>query len=230
MIKLTAEQNALHQQALSLSRRHRKLESEIVEVLQKVDACKLFRKLDKPSLFVYTVETLGFSEAVAYSFITVSRKAQIVPELKAAIASESLSVSKAARIVSTINAENAAELIEFAAGHSSREIDQEMARRNPRAASPDKVRPISAENVQLMVNLTQETLTLLKRAQSLAAQNGSSTEYGAVLGQVLDFYLERRDPVRKAKRAEARAQARAREAGRHAPHSHPATNPDAQLC
>ena len=83
---MNSEQTQLHERALALSHKHRELEGQIVDVLQQVEKSKLYRLLDQPSLFSYAVQVLGFSEAVAYAFITVSRKALVVPELKAAIA------------------------------------------------------------------------------------------------------------------------------------------------
>ena len=149
---------------------------------------------------MYATKILGLSEPVAYSFIAVSRKSLKVPQLKAAIQARQLSVSKASRIISTLRSENAEELISFAQTHTTRQIDFEIARRNPHAAKRDRIKPLSGDLIEITVKVSKATYEKLKRVESLEAQKGNSIELGHVLDVALESHLNKHDPVRKAER------------------------------
>jgi hypothetical protein len=110
MQTISTEHNALHSLAISLCSSHRRVEAEIIAVLQDIDRCRLYKKLGQPSLFSYAVNLLGLSESVSYAFIAVARAAIEIPELNFAIQKQKLSVAKAKRIVSVLKPENAASL------------------------------------------------------------------------------------------------------------------------
>jgi hypothetical protein len=139
----------------------------------------------------------------------VARKTREIPELRAAVDHGQLSVSKASRIVSGLTKENASEVISFAMTHTSNEIDEEMARRNPEKPRRDSNRPVGNDMVELHAQISTATDKKLKRAQSLLASKGKATNLDGVLSECLDLYLDHHDPVRKAERAEARAARRA---------------------
>ena len=67
-------------------------------------------------------------ESHAYAFITVSRKAVEVPELKTAIASGTLNLSTAKRVVSVIERSNQKEWIRKASTLSQRNLEREVVR------------------------------------------------------------------------------------------------------
>lgn len=200
-MKLTSRQQQMHERALNLVKQHSRIEAELIQSLQEIDACKLYKKLECPSLFVYATQKLGLSEAVAYAFISVARKAKEIDSLQSAIKKQELSVSKATRIVSSLRPENAKELIEFAKTHTSKQIDFKLAEKHPERRYFDKITPISKTHVEMRALLSIDTLEKLKRAESLVAQNGSIGKLNEVLSAVLDVYLYHKDPVKKAERA-----------------------------
>jgi hypothetical protein len=187
----------LHDRAVELCREHRRVEFALIEVLQQIEAAKFYRVFGCASLFKYAVDVLGMSESSAYSFITVARKAAAVPELQRTLRAQSLSVRTASRLASALTIDNAAELIEFAKTHNSRELDREIARRNPQAAHRVFIRDLSDDHVSLKISLRRQTLAKLKRAQDLMG----GVELEEVLDRVLDQHLERKDPVKRAERA-----------------------------
>ena len=130
----------IHEEAMTFARDYKALEVKLIAVLREVERIKLYRKLELTSLFSYATAQLHLSEPTAYSFITVARKTMDLPRLNVALAKQEISVYKASRIASVLHAENADELIEFAKAHSIREIDREVARRNPRALAPDRTK------------------------------------------------------------------------------------------
>jgi 5-methylcytosine-specific restriction endonuclease McrA len=204
-LELTARQTELHTRALRLSREHRELEAKLCECLREIDETKLFKKLGWPSLFIYATRELGLTEAIAYAFISVARKSREIPELKVAIGDKTLSVAKASRMVSGLNLENAGELIEFAKTRSTRELEAELARRNPESRRRDCVRPVDGDSIELRAFLPKSAKLKLERVTALLAQKGKPTNLASAIESALDEYLKHHDPVEKARRAEARA-------------------------
>ena len=216
---------SLHEHALRLSRQHRRLESELVAVLTEIERLKLHRTLGFSSLFTYTVSALGLNEPVAYTLITVARKAKEFEALGEAIFSQQLSVSRASRIVAALTKENATELIEFAATHTQRETDQEVARLSDR-------RTERHENLDVSL----EVLELLKKTQDLmASKKKRNLKLDETLKLVLEEFLDRHEPVRKAERARQRVEKdtpknTARVAPRSAPRSAPRITAENSVC
>ena len=200
-MNLTAEQKALHERAIDLCRQHRMLEWQIIEILQKIERMKIYKKLEVTSLFQYALRFLGLSEPTAYMFISVARRSAAIPALQSAVKGQRLTLSKATRIVSAITNENSAELIAFAEKNSIRAIDYEIARRNPRTTPRESAKPISADQIELKFSISKKTLEKLKRAQSILAQKqGQYPDMSHALEALLDEYLKRQDPVEKARR------------------------------
>lgn len=111
-MKLSAENERLHRQAVNFCREYRVLEWKIVEVLRKIDQTKLYLNFEVTSLFQYAVKCLNLPESTVYTLITVARKSAIIPNLESALREQKLSASKAARIVSVITEENSSALID----------------------------------------------------------------------------------------------------------------------
>lgn len=191
----------IYNRALKLSRTYRKIEQQIIEILIQVEETKLYRILNKPSMFLYATELLNLSEAVAFSLISVAGKARAVPALREAIAEQKISTSKASRMVAFIGQNNANELIQFASCHTSQEIDFEVAKRNTRVKVRDKVKVISEDQVRLTLTVDKATLKALRRVQSLRAQKGKPATLSESLSALTQHYLNTQDPVRKAERA-----------------------------
>jgi hypothetical protein len=204
ILALSPEQSALHERALQLCHEHRVVEWRLIEVIGEIDRTKLYKKLGVSSLFQYAVQLLGLSEPVAYGFISVTRKVQIVPSLGEEIRIERLTVAKASRFVSALTVENGSELIAFAQNHSIRELDFEVARRNPKKDVGESARPISEDRVSLKLTISRQTLCGLKRVRLLigAGQSQLPTMEQA-LDAMVELYLAKNDPLEKARRAVA---------------------------
>lgn len=221
-VKLSDNESGIHDHAIELCRKHRELEWKIIEVLQKIDRMKLYKKLGGTSLFDYSVRILKLSEPVAYSLIRVARKSLEIPELGASVKAGTLSANKAARLVAALNRENAGDLISFAATHSARETDFEVARLNPSKVVQARAKPIGEDLVEIKVVVSRSVHEKLVRAQNIAAQRaGKHVGLPETLEQIVDDFLGRRDPVKKAERALQR------EASRQAKHTASET---AKLC
>ena len=199
-LNLNPAQTKMHDRAVSLSRSHRQVESELVGVLGEIGRAGLWRVFERTSLFGYAVGELGLSEPVAYAFIAVARKAMLVPALGTAVAGRRL-------IVSCLTPENAEDVIAFASAHTSRETDAEVARRNPKGTEGHRSKPLGGGRVRIAVTVSTATHEALERVRSLEAQRGKSGGLERALEAAAEASLERRDPVRRAQRAQAQARA-----------------------
>ncbi len=202
---LDKNQLELHERALQLSREFRRKESELILIIGEIDQQKFFKRLGYASLFTYAVGALGLSEANSYAFIAVARKSREIPELKIAVIEQKITVAKASRIVAAITKENAPDLVKFAAAHTTRQTEVEVARLQPSAAASDRIRFKGEDLVQLECGITKGTLEKLDRVKSILAAKGRFS-LDKVLSEVLDDYLQRHDPVRKAERVLAKNQ------------------------
>jgi hypothetical protein len=75
----------IHERALSLAKQFKKVQAELLDIIQEIDSRKIFRNLGYNSLWDYCLTGLCLSESDADCFIRISRKSQSVPELKEAI-------------------------------------------------------------------------------------------------------------------------------------------------
>ncbi len=191
----------LHNKALELAKDFKRIEIELVGIIQKIDAFKIYRKLGFASLYEYVNQGLGLSESVSYSLINVSRKSMAVPELKSAIQQGSLSISQAKRITSVITSVNASALIAKAKVMTQKEIEKEVARINPKAAVPERARYISETRVELRLSLKEDIMKNLRRIQDLECQRTKTTcDLEKTLEVIIDDYIQKHDPVKKSEK------------------------------
>jgi len=191
----------LHSKAQELVTRYLKTEADLIEIFQKMDHLKAYRELGSPSLYAYATEKLGLPDGAAYNLITVARKAREVPALQAEIKNGSLTVSKARRISSVVTLENQDHWIGLAKTLPKAALEKEIARAAPQTLTPERAKYVTADRIKLELGVSEELMKKLKRVQDLFSQAGSrAATLEEALNVMADLYLERKDPVVKAKR------------------------------
>lgn len=205
---LTEEEERLHERALASASRYAEAEAELLHVISAVDKGRLFLKFDLSSTFAYCLKHLGLSEAVAFNFINVARKCAEVPTLKEAIEKGELGVSKARKIVPVLTKENDKEWIQKAIELPQARLEREVAERAPsRKASEmsERMRPIKGKRVKIELNVSEDLVKRLRRAQDLVCgKRQSLAGLEEVLEELIETYLKREDPVRRADRTQTR--------------------------
>ncbi|MCM2281792.1 MAG: hypothetical protein NDI61_08085 [Bdellovibrionaceae bacterium] len=201
---------AIHSRTCAAVERLKACEADLIRCLQEVDRFLVHRFIGYNSLFQYAVHALKLSEAQSYAYITVARKARELPQLQEAIVSGELTVSKAVRITSVINEQTQAKWIGLALELPKRDLEREVARENPRAARPEQARFLDAHTLQLQTPISEVGYKKLERVRELMAfgdgdGDGEWQSLESVIERLAEFYLVRKDPVRKAERALARA-------------------------
>lgn len=148
---------------------------------------------------------MGLSDGHTYALIAVCRKANQVPELKTAIEQGLINVSQARRITSVITPENQAEWIEKAATLTQRQLEQEIVKVRPKEAVKEDMRPVAPQRVKLVVGISEELMKSIERVKDLEAQRKrKNVTLEEALQELVSFYIEHRDPVKRAERALAK--------------------------
>jgi hypothetical protein len=207
--QLSREEFEIHERATRAAQLFKRSEAALLEALIQVGQAKVYIRLGYPSLFRYATESLGLSEAVAYAAISVARKASVIPELRAAVGKGELGFSKAKKILSVLNpAASSSEQkawVDRAILFSSRKIERAVAAENPREAISERVVYKSARRAEVTLGVEEDLLLDLRQVQNLVSSaRGKSVSLEGVLREMVGFYLERRDPERRAKRVVAK--------------------------
>ncbi len=210
--------HVLHQSALQLAQQYLKCERELVTVLQKIQAGKLFVTWGYSSLFDYCRRALSLSESQSYNFVAVSRRCNEIPELQKAIQSEQINISRAKRILPVLDKENAALWIEKAAMMDQRQLEKAVAAQNPTVQHRPALKPTSESQALLHLGIsleeqndvlrTQEVLTQkLQRPVTLREGNAAAHKE----------FLDKNDPLRISARATLKAEKKSKIAAPAAP-------------
>ncbi|PIR22204.1 MAG: hypothetical protein COV44_09310 [Deltaproteobacteria bacterium CG11_big_fil_rev_8_21_14_0_20_45_16] len=186
----------LHEKALALSKNFRRLENELIAVLQEIEAQKLYLEIGFSSLFKYATTALGLSEANAYTFIVVARKAKRIPLLQKSLDEASVSVSKVKHILAVLEPENSVEWIQKAKDLSKAKIEKQVASLSPNAKKREKVQYVREEALRMHLEVNEVVYQKLKRAQEISA----SKNLEETLEALVEVYLKTKDPIEKARR------------------------------
>ncbi len=192
----------LHERAVGLAKRYKETEGELLEVLMQMQDERLFIHFNCKGIYSYCIAELGLSDAQAGYFSRVARKSREVPELKAAIDDGTLTLSQARRIVPVITKDNHAEWIEQAAILPQKELERVVTIVNPNAAIRERLKPVTPTRSELKLGVDLELEKKLKHVQNLESQRlGRAVSLEETMKAMVELYLDRKDPVRKAVRA-----------------------------
>jgi len=191
----------LHQKAIEVAQKFHRAESELLDILQEIDEKKVFTHLGFNSLFDYAVKALKLSEANSSNFIAVARKSKTVPELKLAIQKGELTVSVARKLTPILTQSNSSQWIELAQSIPKAKLEKEIAKVAPKTLTSEKIKYVTETRMELKCGLSEESSEKLKRAQDLVSQKLSkAATLEDTIDELLEFYLQRQDPLEKAKR------------------------------
>ncbi len=210
----------IHDRAVEVAQNYRKLEGELIDLLQELDRYKIHYKMGYRSLFEYCTKGLHLSESISYSLINVARKSKEIPELKIEIQKGSLSLSKAKKITSVLTTENKSKWLDLAKSVPQSSLEREVAKITQRDIGISKMKFINDSlevkekmvvhkkadvRVQLQVGISEDLMLKLRRAQDVICQKRQkSTGLESVLEEMVAFYLEKQDPLELAKKSALR--------------------------
>ncbi len=196
---------SLHERAVHAALCFKKSDAELLGILIEVDQAREYERQGYTSLFLYCTQCLKLSESHAQALSSVAKKSREVPELKAKIDEGEIHLSNARRIVSVINGENKEAWLSKASALSQRDLEREVVREKPLAASGnERIRPLSDALSELRVFLTPAQEEKLKRVKDVVAQKRQENlSLAGTLEAVFDDFIKRHDPVARAERSES---------------------------
>jgi 5-methylcytosine-specific restriction endonuclease McrA len=197
--------------AVSCAKNYLSAEGELVAALMKLDQERVYRDLDFRSLSALAISVLNLSEDVATNLIAIARKSAEVPALLAEIQSGRVSLSNARAVLPILTAENHQKWLLSACALSKRQLQKEIAREYPRHAPVEEgMRYVSGERLQLKCGVSEELSHQIRRVQDLeSSSQGRAVNIEGAIEASVGAYLEKYDPIEKAKRAQKRAEKRA---------------------
>ncbi|MDH5271029.1 MAG: hypothetical protein OEY32_14005 [Candidatus Krumholzibacteria bacterium] len=125
-----------------LVRRERAMTLRVLDHLAEIERRKLHLALGHSSMFDYCTRGLGYSESAAWRRIQSMRCMVRFPEVRAMLESNDLNLSTLAHVARVLTWENKDELLANIRGCSLAEVKAILARREPRAAPRDVIRPL----------------------------------------------------------------------------------------
>ena len=198
----------------------------LVRSLVEFDRRRLYLREGCSSLFTYCTRVLHLSEGAAYNRIETARAARRYPKVLDALEQGDLTLTAVRLLAPYLTAENHEKLLVAARHGSKREIEELIAKVNPRQAAATVVRrlrsavvtPLAPELYMLQVTLTRETHKKLRRAQALARHTLPLGDVGTILDRALTLLIEHIERRRFASVASPRKSPRdVCAAGRHIP-------------
>jgi len=191
----------LHEENIQCAKNYLQRESELIDRLQVFDDKKGYRYYDCTSLYQYAVKYLKLSESKSYELISIARKSKQVPELKAAISKGTINTSQARRIVSVITPENQSQWIEMTSILSQRELEKKIVEKRPKEAVKDRMTYVHPTRVKLECGISEELMKEIERVKDIVSQRDSRpASLEDALKAMTTLYLEKKDPVERAKR------------------------------
>jgi hypothetical protein len=195
----------LHEKAITLVKKYLTSENELLEIIQQIFVTQAFRELGYRSLHEYCVLALTLTDAQAYAFTSVLKKSQEVPKLKEAIQKGELSLNMARKIVSVITPETQEDWIEKAKTLRQKELEKEIVKTHPEKGVRSRIKPITETKRELRCLIDKDLESMMERIQDLESQR---TQRPVTLEETLmamaKLYLEKKDPIEKAKRCHER--------------------------
>jgi len=195
----------IHQHAVRCSRQYKRSEYELIMALQTVHAKRVYRKMGYASLFDYAVKALKLPEGNAYAFINVSRKAVQMPMMTKALETGEITVSQAKRVISVMTPETQALWLEKTKTLTQRQLEQEVAKENPKFSIPERIKPVCTDRLRLECGIDEVLENKLERVKAILSQKRSKIcSLEETLDAMTDEFLERHDPFERAKRLPTR--------------------------
>ncbi|RYZ75429.1 MAG: hypothetical protein EOP05_07845 [Proteobacteria bacterium] len=192
----------------------REATSIVVKYFREISARELYLKHACSSLFQFATEKLGYCAASAQARINAMELVVALPEVEKKIESGELSLTAAAKVQSFFRAEKKAkktytdkqklEVVQVCLSKSTREVERELASRNPDVSRVDTLKPVGVDSFELRVTISHELEAKIRQLKGVLAhsQPGMTTE--DLLEKLAEIGLDKFDQARKAERAVAR--------------------------
>lgn len=200
--------------AIELERRikdERQATNEILRLINLALDRRAYLELGYSSMFDWLVRGFNYSNAAAFRRIEAARLLRAVPEVESKLITGELNLTSASKAQSILRAEEKrsgkkversvkAGIVKKIENKSSREAEQTLFQIFPQAAESvqqERRTVVNSEETRLHLNLPADVDADLQRAKEVLSHSIPNGETAQVLGHVLKFFLDEKDPLRK---------------------------------
>jgi hypothetical protein len=143
---------------------------------------------------------LGLTIDQYYKRKRVGQMMHFFPEIEGMLERRETTLTNLVSIAPKLTQANKHILLEGIKGATKKEAELLASRVTPNGNVLDQ-----EETVQITITLTKDELNQLERAREILASHGQNPSHGQVISKALNDLLEKRDPLRRAARANERA-------------------------
>jgi 5-methylcytosine-specific restriction endonuclease McrA len=203
----------LIQQTTGLVRQERELLTQVLEHLCEIDRRRLFSSLGYKSLFEFATKHLGYSEEAAYRRIQAMRLVQQLPEIEEKLEQGEVQLThlsmaqkffrkEAEAQNQPVSKEVKLELINKLVGTSVREAEKILIQQSscPQELKPERIKVVTAEHVEVRLNLSQETLDQIEVLKGWLAHKRPNISVSQLFAELCQLGLKEWNPAREPKR------------------------------
>jgi hypothetical protein len=122
------------------------VEADLLVPLAEIEERRLHSEMAFPTMFAFCVDELGFSEDQAYNRTNVARAARRFPAMLDSLRSGAVHLTGLRLLAPHLTEHNHRDLLAEAAGKSKRQIEEIVARLDPKPSVPDSVRKRPVRN------------------------------------------------------------------------------------
>ena len=151
------------------------VEADLLLHLGEIDARNLYQERAFPSMLVFCVVELGFSEGAAFNRIAVARAARQLPAIIEAIRSGQVHLSGLRVLLPHLNEETVEKLLAQAAGKSKRDIEELVARLAPKPPAPTVIRKLPGRTAQESLGLSGAAMSAPEKHRPVIAPLSAET-------------------------------------------------------
>lgn len=230
---MTLSDRELLQRARTLAKAYRRIASDLVAVLAEIDRRSLFVSAGCGSLFEYCLRDLQLSEDDAFKLIRAARASRARPEVLSYIAEGSLTVRAVALLAPEKTKPDFVELLDRAKGKTIREVERMVAERRPEEPPKESVRLLASAppaagddpdlfsvqapppapkppRYQVEFSIDEPLMKDVETARSLLSHVVPDGKWESLLRVLVEDYLTRHDPARRAIKRRATRNPKAR--------------------
>jgi hypothetical protein len=194
-----------------LVQQERRINNEILLLLNLADERKLYLEKGFSSLFDWLTRGFGYSSSAAYRRIESARMIRDVPDVVGKIESGSVNLTTLSRARCAIRAQEKisgkklskvqkAQVVGEIENKSAVQAEAALLSLFPQTAGtlkPERCTVIDEKTSRVAVNLSHETLAQLERVKELLSHSIPDGNLAEVIGQLTEFFLKKNDPLIK---------------------------------
>lgn len=203
VIPMDLQVKAVHERCVENARRFKESQKDLILDLKEMDQLKGYLDFGCKDLKEYARIELGLSKDVAWTLVTLAKASKIIPAFNDKIQEDKIDITHARMIAPILNPENQAFWLEQAESLSKRDLEQSIKTVFPEKAVKETTRFVAEKRLELKLGVSPELLEKLKRVQDLlSSQMSKAASLEESLEALASYYLDKKDPVQKAQRAE----------------------------